>query len=220
MGYLGSLQFGAAVPPSPETWPPVPTGPMRQRAPTPRPPPRPKPGAKHRPPNPRRWKGPLVICTGKPDFVIDRFVFDHATLRKDEDENHFCEVDCIAREILNRWVTGRPRPVRHVCLMGHTDDIGQASYNMDLGWDRADAVRTELCKALLYHAQCANRLDIFRTLTIAVGSAGETAKRDPGTSANSRERNRRVAVYLQDFPSEGEKCLGPPPPRRDDLRMA
>jgi outer membrane protein OmpA-like peptidoglycan-associated protein len=215
MGYLNTPPFGAAaVPPGSETWPWPPSGPVGPTTkPPPRPAPKPKPGAKHRPPNPNRWKGPLVICTGKPDFIIDRFVFDSAALRKDLDENHYCEIDCIAREILKRFVTGLPRRIRHVCLMGHTDDIGQPSYNMDLGWDRAEEVRKELCKALLYHAECQRRVDIFHTLTMAVGSAGETARRFPATSADARDRNRRVAVYLQDFDSDGLKCpyLGPVP---------
>lgn len=158
------------------------------------------------------------ICIGKPDFRLDRFLFDKATLRRDETRNHFCEIDCIAREIVRRWST--PNPVRHVCLVGHTDEIGAPGYNFDLGKRRARAVKDELCNALQYHARCANRQDIFATLTIAVTSAGEHDPRVARTTGAARELNRRVHVYLFTDPSPGEMCPAPPAPRPPPVMAA
>jgi hypothetical protein len=159
----------------------------------------------------------MVICTGKPNYIVSRFEYKKWNLRDDLWEKHRCIIDCIAREVVASWVDIMRKPIRHVCLMGHTDFHGRDDYNMQLGRARANTVRTELCKALMYHAECKQRLDILTKLTIAAGTAGKTAPRDPRKTDEGRERNRRVEVYLQDFPSEGRKCPVnvPIPPQRD-----
>lgn len=150
---------------------------------------------------------PLVVCAGKSFAVLDQFHFDKSALRRDAGKDHFAQVDAIAREVVLRWTAARP--VRSICLQGHTDFIGKDPYNVDLGERRARAVKDELCKALVHHALLARRPDIPAKMTIAVTSMGESDPVAPGSSPAARARNRRVNVYLLTEQVPGERCVAP-----------
>jgi hypothetical protein len=159
----------------------------------------------------------MVICTGTPDYIVSRFDYKKWNLRDDLWEKHRCIILCIAQRIIDSWIDFRKRPVRHVCLMGHTDFDGHGDYNIQLGRARANSVRDELCRALTYLAECRRRLDILTQITIAAGTAGKTSPRDLKKTDEARERNRRVEVFLLYTPSDdGRKCpvTQPIPPRR------
>jgi hypothetical protein len=147
-----------------------------------------------------------VICTGKPNYILGRFCYNSWFLRDDMWQRHRYEIQGIAKEVIDSWAVFGGRPIKHICLMGHTDFHGPDDYNMQLGRARANSVRDELCQALMFAADCRKRLDILTNLTIACGTAGKTAPRAPGKSDDARACNRRVEVYLQDFYSDGRKC--------------
>lgn len=158
---------------------------------------------------------PVVICTGKPDAVLDEFGFDAASLRKDARKDHFAQIDAIAREIVARWL--RSKPVLSVCLVGHTDPVGSRSYNFELGVRRSRAVKDALCVALAKESAKQGRPDIPGKMTIAVTSSGEDDPVSRGRTPRDATLNRRVQVFLLDEPVPGEACAQPQPPDRFDL---
>jgi outer membrane protein OmpA-like peptidoglycan-associated protein len=71
-------------------------------------------------------------------------------------------------------------------LEGHTDDVGEDAYNMDLSARRAASVRSYL----VGKGVAAGRLE--------TGAMGESAPAMPGTSDKAREQNRRVVIRRLD----------------------
>jgi len=85
----------------------------------------------------------------------------------------------------------RQHPTRTVTLVGHTDDVGAAGFNMTLGQNRANAVQAYLTDP----ARGVNRLDPARVLDAA--SRGETEPiASNAVEANGRELNRRVELLV------------------------
>jgi V8-like Glu-specific endopeptidase len=121
----------------------------------------------------------------RPFRVLDRFQFDHPTLRP----FHAPILTAVARAVVASWSTRQP--VRTVRLAGHTDSRGPSAYNVVLGQRRAEAVRNALVQTI-------NRLraGLSRRINFAVESFGETRPIAPSTTAAGRARNRRVEVFL------------------------
>jgi len=193
-----------------DVWPYGPSGPVGPGRPDP-PAPKAKPSTSPKPAQKKTWIRPdkgmpieMVICSGKPTYVISRFCYNSWFLRDDMWERHRWEIQGIARDVIDRWRS--TRRVKHICLMGHTDFHGPDEYNIQLGRARANTVRDALCEALTYIAKCQNQIEILTKLTIACGTAGKSAPRALGKSDDARACNRRVEVYLQDFESDGRKC--------------
>jgi hypothetical protein len=212
MSYFGSIDIADDGRRGRDMWPPGPVGPI-----DPAPITKPAPKAKSAPPRqPAQKKITIrpdqgmpvetVICTGRPNYILGRFCYNSWSLRDDMWQRHRYEIQGIAKEVIDSWAVFGGRPIKHICLMGHTDFHGPDDYNMQLGRARANSVRDELCQALMFAADCRKRLDILTNLTIACGTAGKTEPRAPGKSDDARACNRRVEVYLQDFYSEGRKC--------------
>jgi hypothetical protein len=205
-----------------DQWPQPPMGPI-DPAPKTKPAPKPKPAPPGQRGKKKTWVRPdqgmpteMVICTGKPNYIIGRFCYNSWYLRDDMWQRHRYEIQGIAKEIIDSWIDFGARRIKHVCLMGHTDFHGPDDYNDQLGRARANSVRDELCKALVYIAECRRSLDILTKLTIACGTRGKRNPLAPGKSDDARACNRRVDVYLQEFESDGRKCpvTIPIPPRK------
>lgn len=73
-----------------------------------------------------------------------------------------------------------------LAIEGHTDNVGSASYNLDLSRRRADAVKAALVSQ--YH------IDAARLQTAGYGS---TRPKGPNTSVQGRALNRRVELVLR-----------------------
>jgi outer membrane protein OmpA-like peptidoglycan-associated protein len=76
-------------------------------------------------------------------------------------------------------------------VSGHTDAIGSPSYNLDLSQRRADAVRTELARALGGAGPRIEAKGYGETRPIAPNTAG--GKDDPA----GRAKNRRVDITFE-----------------------
>jgi outer membrane protein OmpA-like peptidoglycan-associated protein len=142
---------------------------------------------------------PPVTLTmrARPFEVVSGFEFDSAVVRGQDNER---KVDQIARHVAASW--SGARPVRTIRMVGHTDPTGTAAHNLQLGADRAAAVRKKLFDAIKLPPELKGRI-AFVCL-----SAGET---DPVTSNRSlpgRMQNRRVEVFLSPPPA----VPVPPPP--------
>jgi outer membrane protein OmpA-like peptidoglycan-associated protein len=86
------------------------------------------------------------------------------------------------REIVN---SAQATPTRRLAVEGHTDSVGNESYNLALSQRRADAVS----KALKAKGVVASRL--------STRGFGEAKPLAPNTTAVGRQRNRRVEVILE-----------------------
>jgi len=139
--------------------------------------------------------GEIVVCGGKPFSVLDNFVFNKASLRKDSTRNHPAQVDAIAKEIRSR--AAKRASVPSLCIVGHTDPVGTIDFNYRLGLERAKAVKAALCKALG---------PLAGSMSFVVNSLGETDPAHAGTSATANAGNRRVDVHLLKERVKGESC--------------
>lgn len=78
----------------------------------------------------------------------------------------------------------RGRPRLKLIVEGHTDDVGDDDYNMDLSRYRADAVKTYLVGKGIHPE------------TIRARGYGETRPVSPGTTEKDRALNRRVEFRI------------------------
>lgn len=78
----------------------------------------------------------------------------------------------------------RGRPRLKLIVEGHTDDVGDDDYNLDLSRYRADAVKTYLVKKGIHPE------------TIRARGYGETRPVSPGTTEKDRALNRRVEFRI------------------------
>lgn len=85
-------------------------------------------------------------------------------------------------EFLNEY------PERNVVIEGHTDDVGEASYNQLLSQQRADAVRA-------YFSQ--QGISSYRINTRGLGESQPVASNDNPTG---RQQNRRVEIIIENAP--------------------
>lgn len=81
--------------------------------------------------------------------------------------------------------------IRRIRLEGHTDDVGEASANMDLSRRRVVAIGA----ALVGRGVPRDKID--------VASFGESRPIDPTGTDDARARNRRVEIFITDPPMFG-----------------
>jgi hypothetical protein len=129
---------------------------------------------------------PIIICVGPPNHTLDRFQLDHAG----PTPRISVMIDCIACQVVASWRTHRP--IRAICLEGHTDNRGPAPYNDILGRRRAAEVEKRLRRAIDLL-----RPHLARRIRFTVSSAGATVPRASNATPAGQARNRRVEVYLR-----------------------
>lgn len=81
-------------------------------------------------------------------------------------------------------------PRLRIELQGHTDSSGSDQYNLKLSQQRAEAVRTHLVEQGVPEAQLVAR------------GYGEAQPIDNNATAEGREKNRRVVMFVVDNPAE------------------
>lgn len=109
------------------------------------------------------------------------FDFDSAALRMN------------ARETLREFASVLARyPEQTVSVAGHTDSVGTDSYNQRLSEQRATAVKNYLVSQGVPSAR------------IAAFGYGETRPRATNETADGRQLNRRVQVFIKADPSTEE----------------
>lgn len=144
------------------------------------------------PGGPRYGPPPAETCE-----TLEGFAFDKDNLTPD----HQARLQALAQTVAASQSSRQP--VRSIRIVGHTDPVGSAQYNLTLGQRRAEQVGRQL-RATLEGL----RPGIVQSLTISEESRGES---EPvGTDA---ARNRRVQVCLTR--PAGPK---PPPPSREPNR--
>jgi outer membrane protein OmpA-like peptidoglycan-associated protein len=89
--------------------------------------------------------------------------------------------------------------IARLSIEGHTDDVSDDEYNLQLSRRRAEKVR----EWLVSHGIEAGRLDS--------SGFGETCPRQPGTSREARADNRRVEFRIVDPPLSGPRTCLPRP---------
>jgi outer membrane protein OmpA-like peptidoglycan-associated protein len=102
------------------------------------------------------------------------------------------------------------RPIGYIRLIGHTDNTGPEQYNVDLGDQRARAVKGAL-EDLLKEDILSGRIRIAVLLEPSPGPAAPTAD---NRTPESRARNRRVEVFVAPpLPPEPKPPTIPWPPQ-------
>lgn len=112
---------------------------------------------------------------GAADIYSIHFTFDSDTIR-DESEPMLREIADVMRR----------HPDWTILINGHTDDVGAASYNIELSRRRADAVKAALVSR---HAVDAKRLTTW--------GLGAAYPKDTNDTLDGRARNRRVELKRQ-----------------------
>ena len=108
------------------------------------------------------------------DRVIIRFPYN--STKKDYDP--------VVDEYLNKLAERVVQSGEKISITGHTDNEGEADYNMDLGKQRAESIRDYLSNAKVKAEQ------------MLVQSKGETQPVAPNDTDENRHANRRVEVVL------------------------
>ena len=126
-----------------------------------------------------RWievekKDEVVAVDTFPDRTIIRFPYKSTERIKNP------QIEKYLKEVAAR-VKGTGEQIR---LTGHTDNIAEDAYNLDLGKQRADAIRKLLVSNGVPEAQ------------ISTDSKGETQPEASNDSEAGREQNRRVELRL------------------------
>jgi len=129
-----------------------------------------------------------------PYLCLDRFPFDKSILTTRVGQM----VDGLVAAVTKSWSTSQP--ITSIRLVGHTDSTGKETYNVGLGDRRAAAVEKALRDRL---KGLASRVKI----TIQK-SPGEMEPRRDNATADGREVNRRVEVFVTVTP----KPTPTPPP--------
>lgn len=110
-------------------------------------------------------------------LVLDNLLFDTggATLHRGSQRN----LDPLVRYL-------RDNPERNIAVEGHTDNVGGESYNIDLSFRRAEAVKSYLG---------VSGIDPRRITTKGFGESLPVASNN---SAQGRQLNRRVEIVILD----------------------
>lgn len=126
----------------------------------------------------------LGRCQGK-TTVLEKFDYDRSVLKPE----HQLLIDNLARQIVASQSTSTP--VTSVCLVGHTDNTGTDSYNLQLGQSRSDNALNALTVAI-------EKLHPGLTAGVQLRSfsVGETQPVGDERTENGRSQNRRVAIFL------------------------
>lgn len=119
-----------------------------------------------------------------PDFVLDGFAFDKATLTAAHDRT----LDAVAQVVSNNRVM---TPVSLISAIGHTDAFGKERYNAELGMRRAEAVKTRLLQKL-----DALHPSLKTDLVIMPSTRGEHEPVTRRKTAAARAKNRRVELFI------------------------
>jgi hypothetical protein len=119
----------------------------------------------------------------KPNLDLNRFDFNRAALT----QRLATMVNNFADAITRSWQT--KTPVNVIRLTGHTDWSGDEKYNVGLGDRRAQAVEAALRARLKGLAD--------RIMIVVKPSPGETLPIADNRTADGRERNRRVEVFIE-----------------------
>lgn len=117
-----------------------------------------------------------------PYLCLDRFPFDRSTFTKRLDKM----VGDLVAAVTRSWATSQP--ITSIRLIGHTDSTGTETYNVGLGDRRAAAVEKALRTRL---KGLASRVKIS-----VQKSPGEMEPRRDNSTADGREVNRRVEVFV------------------------
>jgi outer membrane protein OmpA-like peptidoglycan-associated protein len=137
----------------------------------------------------------------QPTDVLDQFDFRKDTLKPFHREI----LERLARVVGLSWTT--QQPIHVIRVVGHTDSVGDAAFNRDLGMWRARAVQSALQFSLALQRRVHWRARILHGSTDVVISPETKGKTDPvapNTTPEGRACNRRVEVFLETPP--------PPPP--------
>jgi hypothetical protein len=129
----------------------------------------------------------------KPAAILDRFEFRSPALRS---SIHQSAINLLARQVAASWQTASP--IRTIHLVGHTDSVGPSDFNLQLGQQRALAVRQALMPALDQL-----RPGLSGRVTSVLKSLGETRPRFDNRAPEGRSRNRRVEVFFSTVPASG-----------------
>jgi phosphatidylserine/phosphatidylglycerophosphate/cardiolipin synthase-like enzyme/outer membrane protein OmpA-like peptidoglycan-associated protein len=156
------------------------------------------PGTAATPPRTTPGGGPA----GRPAVVLDRFPFDSTQVQP----FHEPPIEEAARRVVASQTT--TRPVRSIVVVGHTDPVGSAAYNLELGRRRAEAVMLRLRAAI-------DRLrpGLSGGLRLTTDTRGE-AQPIAGDAAASR----RAEVFLVEEAKPGPPGPGPGGPSLDPAR--
>ena len=121
-----------------------------------------------------RQTAPSVRVTSRRIEIgqIIEFDYDSDRIRP----SSFSTLNAVARAIIDRGLA--------VEIVGHTDDVGSAAYNMDLSERRANSVMDYLLDA---------GVPVGRLLAYGMGEEEPVA---PNTTAANRQRNRRVEFRI------------------------
>jgi hypothetical protein len=129
-----------------------------------------------------------------PYLCLDRFPFDKSILTRRVSQM----LDGLVAAVTKSWSTSQP--ITSVRLVGHTDSTGKETYNVGLGDRRAAAIEKALRDRL---KGLASRVKIT-----VQKSPGEMEPRRDNRTADGREVNRRVEVFVTVTP----RATPTPPP--------
>jgi outer membrane protein OmpA-like peptidoglycan-associated protein len=141
---------------------------------------------------------PVTLAMRPLVAVVGGFAFDRALVRGPGAR----KIEEVAKRVVASFASSQP--VGTIRLVGHTDSVGSAAHNRQLGTLRAVAVRNELVRVI-------DRMGpgLSTRLAFVVASAGETFPVESNRSARGRMLNRRVDVFLS---AASVPRVPPPPP--------
>lgn len=132
---------------------------------------------------------PLAVRV-RPFVVLSQFVFKQPSLPS----SHSPIIQRIAHLVIASWSTSQP--ITDVRLVGHTDPVGSAAFNDNLGQQRALDVRQKLLSAIgVLQGQLPSGA-ITRPVNVIAQSLGETKPIASNATSAGRARNRRVEVFI------------------------
>jgi outer membrane protein OmpA-like peptidoglycan-associated protein/V8-like Glu-specific endopeptidase len=156
---------------------------------------------------------PCAAIVGRPQ-VLDGFAFDKDALTAQHSAQLTGIARCIVASLSSR------QPVRSVVVTGHTDPVGTAAYNVQLGRKRAERASAQLRQILEKL-----RPGVSTRLQFTVDSKGESQPVSP-----DRTKNRRVEILVGEAaqrggarpplkPQEVPRAIPARPARKDASRM-
>ena len=128
---------------------------------------------------------PTITIRVRPVMTLHHFGFNTSSLTP----RHLAMIKRLASIVVAKQRVTRGHVT--VRLVGHTDQIGKASFNKELGRRRAAAVGRQLRKEM-------RRISPFLggRVRIIIQTLGETRPARPGTTPQARSFNRRVQAYV------------------------
>lgn len=124
-----------------------------------------------------------------PTETLADVLYDFGFDKSDVKPEHQAQLDAIADTVKDSWDT--PPEVIKIRLVGHTDAVGSAGYNIGLGQRRALAVRGALADTLEK-----KQAGLSGKVQFVTQSKGESELIDFTNTPAGDARNRRVQVFL------------------------